>query len=384
MIFDLLEPTSLNDVKDAHVDWNKQQIGSFVTFYSNDSIDLSDYKIAILSVSEERGSTRNPGCGNGASVIKNVFYQLYPHFKPPKILDLGTLKAGKTIADTQAALKVILEDLLANQLTTIILGGSHDLTYGQYAAYQSLNKEIDLLVVDEKIDLDKNKEINADSFLTHIIQKKPNYLRNICHIGHQLFYTNPKYTDTLESLSFDVIRLGMLKQNLFEMEPEVRHADLASIDLSSIQSSSHPASALTSPNGLTGEEACQLSRFIGFSPLNSSIGLYGFNPFFDQNKQGAKQISQMMWYFIEGFTQRLSTYWPSLNNKLFIQYHIKIDKSKEELIFWKNKKSSQWWMEIPNTKNEKDRYLPCTYNDYNKALQNELPDKWMKTYSKLS
>jgi len=230
----------------------------------------------------------------------------------------------------------------------------------------------------------ESEEVNARSFLRHIIMHQPNFLFSANHIGHQLFYNDPKNIDVLDSLSYDVIRLGEVKKDVFEMEPILRNADMLSFDLSALKSSDAPANALTSPNGLTGEEACQLCRFAGFSNKLSSFGLYEFNPYFDQNNQGAKQASQMLWYFIEGFANRKENDYPSENNSQFIKYIVKLESSDYEIIFWKSNYSMKWWMEVPQKDLKHNKYIPCSYKDYENAMRDELPDKWMKVYSKLN
>ena len=113
-------------------------------------------------------------------------------------------------------------------------------------------------------------------------------------------------------------------------------------------------------------------------------GLYEFNPYFDQNNQAAKQASQMIWYFIEGFANRKTDDYPSENNNDFLKYIVKLESSDHEVIFWKSKFSNKWWMEIPQKDLKHNKYFPCSYKDYENAMKDELPDKWMKVYGKLN
>ena len=384
MIFDFFDEVNLQELKHNQQEWETNQLGSKVTFKHQDDIDGETFSLAILSVGEDRSSTENHGCGSGTNKIREELYRLYVHFNMPNIIDLGTMKLGHTIRDTQIALKQVVAELLDKRITPIILGGGHDLSYGQFQAYENRIHEVDLVVVDEKIDLVEDDEINARSFLRHIIMNQPNFLFSANHLAHQLFYNDPKSIDVLESLNFDVIRLGEIKKDIFEMEPILRNADMLSFDLSALKSSDAPANAVTSPNGLTGEEACQLCRFAGYSNKMSSFGLYEFNPYFDQNNQGAKQAGQMIWYFIEGFAHRKANDYPSENNSEFVKYIVKLESSDYEIVFWKSNYSNKWWMEVPQKNIEHHKYIPCSYKDYENAMQDELPDKWMKVYSKLN
>jgi len=54
----------------------------------------------------------------------------------------------------------------------------------------------------------------------------------------------------------------------------------------------------------------------------------------------------------------------------------------------KSKKSDRWWMKVPckKTKNRKKGYqlVPCSYSDYALACKDEIPDRWMKAFLRLS
>jgi hypothetical protein len=55
-------------------------------------------------------------------------------------------------------------------------------------------------------------------------------------------------------------------------------------------------------------------------------------------------------------------------------------------VFWKSNLTGRWWMELPykNTKYTREQHLvPCTYNDYQMACNDELPDKFMKYYTRM-
>ncbi len=61
-----------------------------------------------------------------------------------------------------------------------------------------------------------------------------------------------------------------------------------------------------------------------------------------------------------------------------------------EIIFYKSKKTDRWWMEIPceNERNH-DTYgrqllVPCIYEDYQQAMENELPDLWWRLYERVN
>lgn len=384
MIEEMLEPVQLEKIQEPNRTWNEQQLGSHMVFNQTSEWEEEGIQLAIIGVPEDRSSIDNIGCATGTNHIRKELYQLYLHGDMPKTIDLGDIRQGNAIKDTQVALTTVLNELLDKRITAIIIGGGHDLTYAQYKSYENRIHSIDVTIIDEKIDIEEQAEIDSGSFLWHILKHEPNFLFSCTHLGHQLFYNNPKSLDMLESLNFDCFRLGEMKKDIFEMEPLMRNADMVSMDISVLRSADAPANAVTSPNGLSGEEACQLARFAGFSNKTSSFGIYEFNPYFDQNKQAAKQVSQMIWYFIEGFANRKMKDYPSENNKEFTKYIVKLESADYELIFWKSSYSNKWWMEIPQRDMKHGKFIPCSYSDYQNAMKDELPDRWMKVYAQLN
>jgi len=381
-MLEFLQPVELENIINPNKEWNNFQLGKYTYFNDGSPIEITDYKLAIVGLEEDRSSTDNNGCGKAANKIRKELYELFIHFDMPSLIDLGDIKNGETVKDTQIALKEILKYLLEKGITAIVIGGGHDLTYGQFMAYENNTNKVDVVIVDERIDIQETPVINSSSFLWHLINHEPIFLNSCVHLGHQVFYNSPMSVDILESLNHQTLRLGEVRKSIIEIEPFLRNADILSLDLSSIRSSECPANAITSPNGFTGEEACQIARFAGFSNKLSSFGLYELNPYYDTNSQGAKQASQILWYFIEGFSGRKEDY-PSNKNKNFMQYIVSLESSENEIVFWKSNFSNRWWMEIPQS-NESKKYLPCSYSDYQTALKDELPDKWMRAYSKLN
>lgn len=382
-MLEFLEGVNFEEIIKPNKEWNEDQLGKQVDFYLGEDFAIENYTLAILGTIEDRASISNHGCGKGANEIRKELYELYPHFTMPSTIDLGNIIQGKTIRDSQIALQKIVEYLLENKITTIIIGGGHDLSYGQYMGHQVENETMNVVVIDEKINIKVSDEIDSASFLWHIIQQEKPKLTKCTHIGHQMFYNNPNSIKRLEKHYFDAFRLGKIRKDIIEIEPYLRSADMVSFDMSSIKSAECPANASTSPNGFLGEEVCAIARYSGFSNKVNTFGLYEMNPYFDQNNQGAKQASQIIWYFIEGFTGRRKDF-PKEEGCDFTQYIVQLTGASVDIVFWKSNFSGRWWMEIPSTKeNEASEFLPCTYRDYLTAQKDELPDRWMKAYSRM-
>ncbi|MGP8214190.1 MAG: formimidoylglutamase [Bacteroidia bacterium] len=350
--------------------------------------DFENVQVAIIGVGEARSSCGNDGCASAPDKVRENFYAL--SYIPSLIVaDLGNIVAGNTVKDTYSALEFVCSELLVRKIIPVIIGGSQDLTYANYTAYQRLQQTVNIVCVDNKIDLGKiDSEINAASYLSKILQYQPSLLFNYSLVGYQTHFVNQKEVETIKKMYFDLYRLGQVQANLEEAEPIVRNADILSFDISAIRRSDAPGTLQSTPNGLYGEEACQVLRYAGMSDKLSSVGIYEINPLFDEREQTTGLAAQMIWYFLDGFANRKSDF-PGSQEKDYLKYRVTMKSTDHEIVFYKSMKTDRWWMEVPyrvgvKSKYERHHIVPCSYEDYQLACTEEMPDRWWQTYQKLS
>ena len=231
------------------------------------------------------------------------------------------------------------------------------------------------------------EEVNSKNYLSKILLKQPNYLFNFSNLGFQSYLVGIDEIELLEKLNYDSVRLGKARTDIKHTEPILRNADIVSFDISAARRPDAPGNAYASANGFYGEEMCQLSRYAGMSDKVSSVGFYECNSDMDSTGQSAELVAQMIWYFFDGYYNRKGDF-PMCNKDEYLKYNINIGHPQPNMVFYKSPKSGRWWMEIPYPADDRlayDRHLlaPCTYEDYQMAMQNELPDRWIHMYKKL-
>lgn len=384
----------LNNIKQDFIDscnlYHSNQIGNSITIYKEgeEMPDLDDFQIAIIGVEEDRNSFNNKGCKEAPNEIRKALYQLFNNWENLKIIDLGNIKTGFEIEDTYFALSKVFTALMQYKIVPIILGGSQDLTFPIYQVYENTGKLVNIASIDSRFDIgDDNDDLNSNSYLSHIILHQPNYLFNFTNIGYQTYYVDNKNVDLMKQLLFDVHRIGKVKNNVEITEPLLRNADIITIDTSAFRAADAPGVKYNSPNGFSSENGCKMTRYAGLNPKLTSIGFFEYNPSLDVNNITANTLSQMIWYFIEGFSLRINDF-PSPNSKDFKRYIVKMDNVDEDVVFLCHKISGKWWIDLSfKSKNrekfERHHYIPCSREDYELCMENELPDIWWQFYQKL-
>jgi len=367
MNFNFLSPVS--DTVLAHNELlSAQALGRKIKIHSNQNgiPDIDDVKIALIGVLESRNDVNFIGETFNLNEIRKSFYSLFLGSWNTAIADLGDINQGETVEDTYFALKETLTILIQKRIIPIILGGSQDLTYANYRAYDSLIPMVNVVNVDSRFDLgDSSKPIKNNSFIGKVILDQPYNLFNYATIGYQTYFNSQEEIDLMERLYFELYRLGEVSNDITLVEPVMRDANIVSIDLSVIKASEVSLKQRLSPNGLTGKEICAVARYAGISNKVSSFGIYEYKPSKD-DEITSMLVAQMLWYFIEGVNYRVKD--DVFTEETKYQKYTTLTDS-EELIFYKATDTGRWWIEIPfliniNNKLKKHTLLPCTHINF--------------------
>lgn len=359
-----------------------------ISVYGEKFPDWQRAKIAIVGLCEERGNRENKGAADAADAVRQVLYRLKSYSSYSKIVDLGNLRNGITHEETLFRIREITEALMEKGLFVVFIGGTNDLALGQYLAYEKLGKMVSIAAVDALLDLNPNPdEVTARNYLNRILTQEPNYLFHVCHFATQSFLNDISLQEVMEKLSFENVRLGQMRDDFTKNEPLLRMADMLFFDIGAIKKIDAPGNVTKNVFGLTAEEACQLAWYAGMNDKLTTAGIYEFNPSLDLEGNTAFVVATMVWYLIDGFNHRKGDL--DFNEKYFTKYIVNIGKETDQtIVFYKSRLSEKWWMEVPYPTDEKRNHeqaslVPCSYSDYETAVQGELPNRWVLMHGKL-
>ena len=366
-IIDFLYPVNLPHILEDN-ELKEGQIGKSIDIFQDIFPDLTYADIVIATCDELRGDGQLGSASAETDAVRKELYSLYYWHKHIKLADIGKIKTGMHLSDTYAAIKTVAKEIIQRNKIFLLIGGSHDLSLAVYEAYREMNKIIEVTGVDAYIDLSMDNPVRSKNFLMELLTGDPNFIRHYNHIGFQSYYIHPHMLETMDKLRFDCYRLGKVKEQMEEMEPSFRSSDMMMFDVAALGAATFWEGS--SPNGFNGEEACTLMKFAGMSDRLKAVGIYGYQQKRDPQLTLAKQISQMIWYYIDGVQYGRTE--ANLNEQeMFIECHLEF--AAIETTFLKSRKTGRWWMKMPDGK-----YVPCSENDFNAAGNNELPERWLR------
>jgi len=346
--------------------------------------ELDKHQVAIVGVPVD-GHAFIKGSKDAPDKIRSKLYQLRKINKNLKIYDLGNLKNSGSMNDTYFALRDVLLDLRERDMITIVLGGSQDLGLGVFYALEKHPGLHQVLTIDSMLDFSGSDDLlNSRNYLNHLLDPEKGKQFSLTNLGHQAYFVTDEQIRQLENSYLESIRLGDVRKNLQEAEPLLRDSEFVSIDLGAVRHADAPGSATPSPNGFFSHEVCQLTRYAGLSEMVAVLGFFECHPGADINGQTSHLTAQATWYFLEGLSHRIR------ENPVDTPEHIKkfivaLNAAGHDIIFHKSTLSDRWWMEIPvkNPVSGYNFFVSCSYEDYQQACNQEIPDRWWRFLHRL-
>ncbi len=354
---------------------SSDQLGHYLKNQAWDPDNLPG--VVILGIPEGRGSLCHD-VAEAPDAIRRYLYTLATFSPAIRIFDIGNVRRGKTLKDTYAAVKMVAEELSALKLPVLILGGGQEVTVPIVTGFNV--QESKLIIVDDRVDNSIAEDSPTDE---SYINNLPTGTSLTVLAGQSYFLGQNDHELFAEGFNGEIITLGNMRSDPKEIEPLIRNSNLVSFDFGALKSADAPGQYRVSPNGLTGEEACQISWYSGISTSPVWFGIFGYAPSIDVSTSGAMMAAQICWYFINGISKRLDSE-PVDEATDFEAYHVAIDGLEDEISFLRHPVSHRWWMEV--TSDDCTNFpvrIPCSRKDYHKACQNEIPERWWKYFDRL-
>lgn len=341
--------------------------------------------LVLLGLSDLRGFAQPETAQGGADAIRRALYRLSWSPGSGTLADLGNLRSGETLADTYTRLAEVLSILHEFGKTVVILGGSQEATLAQVKASPAAQQEPGayLGVFDARLDMGLGMGQAHEGNWLSFLGAEPNlHLFGLTVAGFQTFFCDSTHLVELANRQTDLIRLGLLKDDLAQVEVLARQSQVLSLDLSVVKGTEAPGQAQPSPFGLSAEEAVQIGWYAGHSPVLNSLGLYNYHPALDPQGHTATLLATLVWYMLEAASRRLDKA-PSAENELYQIFHTLVDEN-QTLTFWQHRQRQHWWLEVGyGPEGTPPWYLPSRLVEYQEASLGQVPDRWLRCWMRL-
>ncbi|MEZ4805405.1 MAG: hypothetical protein R2852_07950, partial [Bacteroidia bacterium] len=275
---------------------SKGLLGSDILVHSKKFPSIDGVQVAII------------GLGDSANMIRKELYNLHSNIDGLCVADFGNLNHDEKESTVNSGLRECLIALREYSIIPIIIGESYNLAK---AIIQSVNySQVDTALVSPFI------AFNEDDLAFKLYSKKK--LFHTSFIGYQTYLNSLQISQETGNLFSEFLRLGEARANINEVEPLLRQADIFEFDLRAIRYSDFKSSTDCLPNGFFNHEACAIAKYAGISNTISTYLINQLN-LSENSTSDTKQVSQMIWYILDGINNRFNDI-PQLNNKNFTVY----------------------------------------------------------------
>ncbi|MDD4058303.1 MAG: hypothetical protein PHO95_05325 [Bacteroidales bacterium] len=226
-------------------------------------------------------------------------------------------------------------------------------------------------------------EFTGSDLLSHILSD--NNADSFSLVGYQLYRFNPSKLKRLRERFFEEMRLGTLRGGINNAEPLIRNSTHFFLDMKSVREADFPDNISHLPNGLYGEEMCQLARYIGMGQRFKSLFLYGYVSKSKYNTTSTQLTAEVLWHLFEAMAASISED-PGVTvpEDMFNKKIVSMGQEGQELVFISSTTTGRWWMVVPDVKNNINQFIACSYSDYLTAYSGEIPLRWLFFYQKIN
>lgn len=298
--------------------------------------------------------------------VREELYSLAANFKKGKFIDFGNVVGGKF------GLTEVISQLLQKKIFPIVLTDQGDTVSALLDGHPATSLEISLI----------------DSHLSEPLHQAlafyPDKLFHCNCIGYQSYFVDEQLLDELYDHHHTTYRLSYMRAELEEAEPIVRDSDILYFHLPAVRAADAPAAVIANPSGFLSEEACRIIRYAAMADRLSCLAIGGFAPNINDRRQTAKLLAQLVWFAVEGFSHRKNEY--PLDTQRLTQYIVESRWVDFPLKFFKSPRSERWWFWVPlpeggsNSHWSRHQLVACSYQDYQKACEGELPERLLEAY----
>lgn len=268
--------------------------------------------VVLIGLPQDEGVRRNGGRIGAKDAPDAIRACLYKTVTIPKLnfFDIGNSKILDSLEATHDNHQAVIEQLLADGKTVIVLGGGNDTSYPDCSAlYTHVNKKMLAFNIDAHFDVRADTPRNSGTPYRQLLDEGLLQAENFYEIAYQPFANSPTYINYLENIGVKhyalshVHEIGLtpILKNILKEHPQ--KSVFWGLDMDVVRSADAPAVSAVNPYGLTGEEFASIGTVAGEHPNTRIFEITEVNPTYDIDQRTCRLASATIWNFLYAFTQ---------------------------------------------------------------------------------
>ena len=285
-------------------DPNDIKLGETV-LYQQDDYEMAD--IVLIGLPQDEGVRRNGGRIGAKDAPDAIRACLYKTVTIPKLyfFDIGNSKILDSLEATHENHQAIIEHLIDDGKTIIVLGGGNDTSYPDCSALSTYkNKVVLAFNIDAHFDVRADTPRNSGTPYRQLLEEGLLRAENFYEIAYQPFANSPTYIDYLNSIGVTHyslshvhdIGLTQILKNILDAHPQ--DSVFWGLDMDVVRASDAPAVSAVNPYGLTGEEFASIGTLAGRHRNTRIFEITEVNPTYDLDQRTCRLAAATIWNFL--------------------------------------------------------------------------------------
>jgi formiminoglutamase len=265
--------------------------------------------VVLLGCPQDAGVRRNrgrTGAREAPAAIRQILYTFPVSEKISRlpILDAGDIPVEGRLEDIHRQQRRVMEQLLTDGKTVIVLGGGNDISYPDGQAMAAVAPDFLAFNIDSHFDVRADEPRNSGTPYRQLMEE--GFLRpeNFYELAVKEAVNSPAYRHYVERKGVHVFTLEELRRRDGEMlvstilKERAADAIFWGFDLDAVRTVDAPGVSATYPIGLTADEICALARLAGTDNRSRILEISEVNPRFDVDRRTCRLAAMMIIYFL--------------------------------------------------------------------------------------
>jgi formiminoglutamase len=270
--------------------------------------DYDDAQVVILGCPQDEGVRRNGGRAGAAQApdeIRRCFYKLTVNrLEHLRLFDIGSTIIQPTLEATHDRQRAIVERILSDGKTLIVLGGGNDLSYPDCGGLAQVAYPVVAVNVDAHFDVRADALPNSGTPYRQLLEDGAVFPECLYEMCSHPFANSPIYEAYLREKGAHIIPLAAVRADGIDMSFTRilrQHPDAHffwGLDMDVVRASDAPGVSAPNPIGLAGDELCAIAALAGGHAGSRVLEITEVNPVYDIDQRTCRLAAVVLYSFL--------------------------------------------------------------------------------------